>query len=279
MTYEIPQQLEYKEKIMFGLTFKQLAYAFLFGSIALIFFTKLNGIARYILTVIPSTLGALFMFFNFDEFLKNYIKYFKFREIYAGNPKLEKFIGLKEIKEYLDLLSERVKDYNELFKEYKSFINKTISKNSVRDRCFYLIIPETTNINIQTQICMQQLEQLNLKVERLNNEELKKLLIKSFYGNGKGSLIESISPESMINHSDYLEVNKQFNRIITAHGYPRIVEAGFLDNIVNSFLNFDLSLHIVPYSIETMMINLNKELQKQRADLYSAQIKQIINPS
>jgi len=31
MSYEIPQQLEYREKVVFGLTFSQLAWAMLFG--------------------------------------------------------------------------------------------------------------------------------------------------------------------------------------------------------------------------------------------------------
>ena len=40
--YEIPQQLEYKEKIVFGLTFKQLAYAFGFFPIIFFLIFKLN---------------------------------------------------------------------------------------------------------------------------------------------------------------------------------------------------------------------------------------------
>ena len=36
MAYEIPQQLEHKEKIIFGLTFTQLGWAMLFGLIALL---------------------------------------------------------------------------------------------------------------------------------------------------------------------------------------------------------------------------------------------------
>ena len=69
------------------------------------------------------------------------------------------------------------------------------------------------------------------------------------------------------------------SRTIYAHGYPRSVETGFLDKIVSSIGNFDLSIHIDPYDIETMMIFLNKELQKQRADLYAAKLKNIVNPS
>src|SRR3989344_4040219 len=77
----------------------------------------------------------------------------------------------------------------------------------------------------------------------------------------------------------HIEINGQFFRVIHAVGYPRLVEAGFLDRIVSLFGDFNISLHVHPFPIETMMINLNKELQKQRADLHSLQNKGIINPS
>ena len=86
--------------------------------------------------------------------------------------------------------------------------------------------------------------------------------------------------ETVINHyPKYIEINNQFFRVIHAVGYPRLVEAGFLDRVVSLFGDFNISLHINPFPIETMMINLNKELQKQRADLHSLQNKGIINPS
>src|SRR3989338_6322265 len=86
--------------------------------------------------------------------------------------------------------------------------------------------------------------------------------------------------ETVINHyPKYIEINNQFFRVIHAVGYPRLVEAGFLDRVVSLFGDFNISLHINPFPIETMMINFNKELQKQRADLHSLQNKGIINPS
>ena len=76
-----------------------------------------------------------------------------------------------------------------------------------------------------------------------------------------------------------IEEDSTLTRTIYAHGYPRNVETGFLDKIVSALGNFDLSMHIDPYDIETMMVFLNKELQKQRSDLYAAKLKNIINPS
>jgi hypothetical protein len=81
--YEIPQQLEYKEKIVFGLTFGQLAYVLLFFPFAFYFFFRLNApiAVRVFLTLIPISLGAGFMFFNLLERIKNWITWFKFRRI------------------------------------------------------------------------------------------------------------------------------------------------------------------------------------------------------
>ena len=55
MSYEIPQQLEYKEKIIFGLTFSQLLYALIFSPLALAFLFKLPLALTYrvILVLIP----------------------------------------------------------------------------------------------------------------------------------------------------------------------------------------------------------------------------------
>ena len=83
----------------------------------------------------------------------------------------------------------------------------------------------------------------------------------------------------MHNLPDYLDINGKFHRIVFASGYPRNVESGFLDKIVSSLADFNLSLHIKPYPIEKMLIDLNRELQKQQADLYAMKNKGIINPS
>jgi len=316
VAYQIPQQLEYQEKIIFGLTFKQLFYAIIFGTITLIIFKTIEApYFKVTLALIPSTLGIMFMFFNLENTIKDYWHFTRFKnnENYIGIKKIEnntiiannkvaiikvqpinfrikpsgeqeaimesfqKFLNSLdfpiqilmnteslELEDYLNSLKSRINQYEELFEHYKTHLQKVIKSNKIMDRIFYIVIPEQNNIEIQADICLQKLENLNLKAERLNNEQLQKL----FKANPK-----------INNHPKHLEVNKKFNRIIYAHGYPRTVEAGFLDRIVSSQGDFDLSLHIKPYPLETMLINLNKELQKQRADLYVMQNKQIINPS
>lgn len=342
MAYEIPQQLTYQEKIMFGLTFKQLLYAFLFGSIILIIFKGTENLSlKIILSMFPSLLGLGFIFFNLEDKIKNYYIFFKFRELNSKDSKLINFFGIKEIKEdfiinsknkkiailkvnpvnfsiksdnereaiiksfqkflnsldfpiqilmntesveledYLNSLKLRIPNpkFGDLFEKYKTHLHHTIKTSKIMNRIFYVIIPEEMDINIQISICLERLAGLNLKSKQLNSIELKKLLLIFFKGNGKGKLLEAIFPEYIHNHVDNLEINNQFQRIVYASGYPRYVESGFLDRIISSLGDFDLSIHLKPYPIEGMLIGLNRELQKQRADLYAMQMKGIINPS
>ena len=332
--YEIPQQLEYKEKIVFGLTFGQLAYALIFFPIAFSLFFKLNAsiYTRVFLTSIPCLLAAGFMFFDLSEKIKDYITWFK--HSYISKEKMNYFVGVKEIKDnlihtqksklavlkvepvnfsikakkeketivfsfqkflnsidfpiqilmttetleldsYLNILEKRVTDKKEIFNSYKKHMKGLIEENSAMNRNFYVVIPETTNIDIQIRVCIERLHSLNLKTKRLTDAEIKKVFMKIVnkqYG-------KEFLPEKIKNSIDFLTIDDKFHRIIYAYGYPRIVEEGFLDRLVSCSGNFDFSLHITPQPIELALISLNKGLQKQRADLYSAKIKNQLNPS
>jgi type IV secretory pathway VirB4 component len=342
MTYQIPQQLQYKEKIMFGLDFKQLAYAFVFGLISVIFFKTIgNFYIKYTLIMFSSGLGMGFIFLNLEKHIKNYVVFFKFQRVEKGNPKLGALIGIKGIEndviidskgkkiavlkvqplnyslktnveketiiysfqkflnsldfptqilmntesinldDYLSSLEKRLKEdrFKEIFDDYRKHLHKLITNNKLMNRVFYMVIPEKGDLKIQTDICIERLHALNLKVERLQTEELRKLLIDFFSGNQSLPGIKALFPEYAHNFQDYFDVNGQLHRIVYASGYPRNVESGFLDKIVSALADFNLSIHIKPYPIDTMLIDLNKELQKQQSDLYSMKTKGIINPS
>ena len=331
--YEIPQQLEYKEKIVFGLNFKQLAYAFGFFPFIFLLVFKLDASIgmRIFLASYPTALAIGFIFFDFESKLKKWISWYKIREptsfeiknffkikkiedkcIFTKKEKIailkvepinfslkpekekeaiilsfQKFLNSLDfpiqilmttenlnIGEYLGSLEGRVnKNSKEIFVKYKEHIQKVIEKDSVANRNFYLAIPERTNLEIQISICEERLHGLNLKTHRLNNPELKKLIIQIFNNE------KSILPKKIENTPYFLDLNNKYCRTIYAHGYPRSVESGFLDRIVSSIGDFNLSLHIEPMNLETTMVLLNKELQKQRADLYAARIKNQLNPS
>jgi len=335
--YEIPQQLEYKEKIIFGLTFSQLAYAFAFFPIAFFFLFKLNAslAVRFFLAMFPVCIGIGFIFFDLGTQLKKWLIWFRLREL-KKKEKIEQFFSIKKIednliytqkeklavlkidsinfqikpkkeqetitlafqrflnsldfpvqilmttenlsmKDYLDSLETRVKDENskEIFNEYKEHMQKMITENSVSNRNFYIVIPEKTDIDIQIKICEERLHGLNLRTHRLHDKQLKSLLMQVF-DLSKGS---KYLPDKIENNPSFVKINDKLSRTIYAYGYPRIVESGFLDRIVSSLGDFNLSIHIEPLSLEQTMILLNKELQKQRADLYAAKLKNQLNPS
>jgi hypothetical protein len=95
MAYEIPQQLEYKEKIMFGLTFKQLAYLFLFAPLGtyLYFKTDLSFPVKIFFLINISALAIGFIFLNLDYYLKAWIGWLKYRKITKPH-KLSNFVGV-----------------------------------------------------------------------------------------------------------------------------------------------------------------------------------------
>ncbi|MBI2657616.1 PrgI family protein [Candidatus Woesearchaeota archaeon] len=99
MSYEIPQQLQYEEKIIFGLTFKQLIYACIFGIPCLLIFfkSKIDIYIRAVIAMVLLGVASLFMFFNFSTYLKNILNWFKFREIRHLDLKMVQFIGIEKI--------------------------------------------------------------------------------------------------------------------------------------------------------------------------------------
>lgn len=328
--YEIPQQLEYKEKIVFGLTFKQLAYAFVFFPFVFTFLFKLNAsiYTRVLLASIPTILASGFMFFDLSSKIKDWYIWLRTRKL--SGEKLKSFLNFGEIKDnyiyydkkkiailkvdsmnfaiksqkeqettmlafqkflnsidfpiqilmttdtldlsvYLKGLESRffTNSNKEIFDSYKKHMSDLVNKNSAMNRNFYLVVPETTNLEIQVKICEDRLHSLNLKTFRIVKKQLKKLFSKF--------VDENINE---LNHfPDFLEIDGKFHKTIYAHGYPRMVEKGFLDKLVSCSGDFDFSLHINPQPIEQTLILLNRELQKQRADLYSAKLKNQFNPS
>jgi len=99
MPYEIPQQLQYEEKIIFGLTFKQLIYAAIFVIPALFIFlkTNLDIYVKSVIGVILIGIATLFIFFDFFSNLRNFISWIKFREAWLLQPKMIQFLGIEKI--------------------------------------------------------------------------------------------------------------------------------------------------------------------------------------
>ncbi|MDO8655752.1 MAG: DUF87 domain-containing protein, partial [Nanoarchaeota archaeon] len=163
-----------------------------------------------------------------------------------------------------------------------------ISTKGLLNRSFYLVIPEKKEIGIEIQVhvCEQLLKNMNLRYTLLKDEELKYVL-KGFFNDvyaedkkeTSNTLFHEIAPQQILSTPTELQINDTFVRTIAVKGYPRTVEEGFLDKIITLNGAIDLALHIEPYNIELMMVMLNKELQKQRGDLWSLERKGMINPT
>lgn len=346
MAYEIPQQLQHKERILFGLTFQQLGWASLFGSIVLIIITRKGNITNnIILSILPAIIGVLFVFFDINKWIKYFFHFFRFRQASLMSAKMKNLVGIKKIEKsiiyansevavlqvipmnfsiktedeqsgiiigfqkflnsldfsiqfvmttnnlnidsYLSDLKKRVNN-QKLFEDFSTFMQMNIRDNKMRTRLFYLVVPKKTDLNIQCQICKERLESMGLKTKRLNDSELINNL-HSFFNDGSveretdedidDDLHYLIAPNTVKDLVSTVMVNKKFCSVVAASGYPRSVESGFLDRIISSNDDFDISIYVEPFNIETMMVLLNRELQKQRADLYAEELKKSINPS
>ncbi len=346
MGYEIPQQLQHKEKIIFGLTFAQLGWGALFGFIVLIILTgKGSFTSKFITALFPAILGILFIFFDFSLWIKRITNFIKFRSATLNTQKMGSLINIKKvdnntiysnkelavlqvtpinfsiktkeeqetiiygfqkflnsidfpiqfvvtthnlnIDSYLDNLKEYISDET-LFEDFSNFMKQNIEENQMRNRLFFLIIPKHSNLDIQVEVCKERLKSIGLISKRITNKEILNNL-KLFFNDIDDEREQSdeendglqylIAPNYVKDNVNSLMINNKHCRIISAIGYPRVVESGFLDKIISSNDDFDISIHIEPFSIESTMILLNRELQKQRADLYAEEKKRSINPS
>jgi conjugal transfer ATP-binding protein TraC len=196
--------------------------------------------------------------------------------------------------DYLNNLEKKItKEDYEIFDDYKQFLNKIIKSKGLLNRKFHIIIPEEYDLSIQIKICETLIRSLGLQYKRLKTEEIKKY-VSSFFNDlysddNKTENIKEISKEDYLhycispkvieNNSNYMKIDNQFIRTIAVKDYPRAVQEGFLDNLITLNGKLDISLHIRPFLAEETMINVNSELQKQQADLWALEKKEISNPA
>ena len=101
MAYEIPQALRYEEKIILGLTFKQLAYIGAAGLLAVAvwkspapLFAKVSLIALFLI------IGGALAFLKLDEYASNAIKHYKSpRNMGCMDASMRSFVGVNDIRD------------------------------------------------------------------------------------------------------------------------------------------------------------------------------------
>jgi len=358
MTYEIPQSLQYTEKIIFDLTLVQLLYAAVFGLPAFLIYAKLHFslYVRIGLALIPVCIGLMFMYLDLWRKISDFWEFFKFRKATLFDRAMKRYLKLNAVEnscyhvqtkkgekcvavlrveplnfkiktkdernsiisafqkflnaldfpiqvlmytdelnldDYLEQLDFKVgkmgnATYKELLDAHKKYIDSIMREKLAANRRFLLAIMETEmGLDAQLKIVTELLRTMNLKCVRLGGRQLIHVLIRLFNNpRGRTDILKQektiytiIAPEEIVNRPEYIKVNQYYNRVISAVGYPRSVEEGFLDKIVTAAGNFDLSIHIEPFPIENTLIMLNKEVQKQRADLFAAELKHSFQPS
>ena len=122
MTYEIPQELEYKEKIVFGLNFEQLVYLLLFGFVILVILFKLNlnQELKVFLSTLVGVLAICFMFFNLRQKIKDFWDWYKFREFRVAGVRMKRLIPEINIQNnILEVGGKNGKDSNIKSKTYQ----------------------------------------------------------------------------------------------------------------------------------------------------------------
>mgnify|MGYP006420864867 CR=1 FL=1 len=359
MAYDIPPPLQHKEKIMFGLTFSQLAYAIptFLTLFVLIFKTNLSIEVSGTISCFLVFLAVFFMFFDGSAKIKHWWNFLKNPKVEVLSEKLKKIVDIKKIKgnvieqsksklailevipmnfmikneeeqesiivgfqkflnsldfsvqihitsnridldNHLNHTNNKIKNKIKKSKDcahlktladsYCGFVNESIKDNNVQNRSFYIIIREKDDLDMQSKVCTEKLASLGLKVKRLNETQIVNYF--KFYitnNKEKESKQEEVSdvahflyaPEKVQFFPDHFKVDDVFCKVIAVTGYPHSVEMGFLDKLISSGEKYDISIHIEPFPIEVTMIQLNRDLQKQQADLYADKKKGILNPS
>jgi hypothetical protein len=179
MSYEIPKNLKYEEKIVFNLSLPQAGYIGLFGTIgALVFFkTPLPFEVKAIIGLLFVGIGVGFAFLNLKEHLITFVHYFmRPRELGYLSKEMENFIEVRRISDntiYLSNGSAKAilqiqpinfhilspKQQEAIISAYKDFLNSLDFPIQ--------IIMRTVNLSLE-----DYLKALEIKVKKSKNEKL-----------------------------------------------------------------------------------------------------------
>gem|GEM_PF-665581 len=99
MSYDIPDKVKYRERIVFGLDVKQLCYFCVFVMLAFFSYSlPLEGEAKFVLPSILAILGAGFVFLNFEEHALDIWHYYTgVRKAAPSDAKAQQLVGIKSI--------------------------------------------------------------------------------------------------------------------------------------------------------------------------------------
>jgi type IV secretory pathway VirB4 component len=98
MSYEIPKELKYQEKMMLGLTFKQVMYGLITLLIVGITCTKdIPVISKIVFSTIPTTIALIFMFTNWPYELLFVFDWLSFQNLSPLSYRMKKYLSVTKI--------------------------------------------------------------------------------------------------------------------------------------------------------------------------------------
>lgn len=204
-----------------------------------------------------------------------------------------------------------------IFKDFRRYEERLLRENTVRERMFYIIVPMSASkdleknidsLNRKVEIIQESLFAIGLVNNRLTSDELvaflasyfeDRLLLRNEYLGGRTLLkrwMESreekidpkiekellstvLCPSRVEVTPDYIKINETYYRPIIGVGFPKYVESGWLERLIGTRDNYDISIHIEPTSIEAAKVMLHKQIVKEEADLAMSMAKGVPNPS
>ena len=179
MPYEIPQNLKYKEKIAFNLTFEQLVWLGLFGSIAAIvyFKTALPFPLKESIALLSASLGGGFAFLNFAGHVRTFSDY-KGGLVKAGyfDKKMQQLVDVKKVeKDAIFLKDGSIRAVLQVTPLNFSMLSKDEQRAIIKAYGDFLnsldftvqIVVRTVNLSLE-----EYLHSLNEKAVNAKNEKL-----------------------------------------------------------------------------------------------------------
>ncbi|MGV8085470.1 MAG: VirB4 family type IV secretion system protein [Candidatus Bilamarchaeum sp.] len=185
-----------------------------------------------------------------------------------------------------------------IYLDFRVFEENFLDNHEIKERKCYIAIPSKQGelqafqrLSESVEINIEKLRSCSLESRRLMDSELLDLL-RTYADNGVQekeieSKAEDVSTDQFRNiltpsfdiRKDRAIINGEFHRIIKTVGYPREVEDGWLQTFLAKNDNYDISMHIVPSTINSMLVYLHNQIIQQTSDLLLSTSKGTPNPS
>src|SRR3989338_8886189 len=206
MSYDIPPPLQHKEKIIFGLTFSQLAYALPSALLifAFVFKTSLSFVVSGPVSLIIACTASFFMFFDGMNKIKHGWNYLRNPKVKVMDKILKQIVDIQKIENKIvyqskaklailevipmNFILKTEEEKESILVSFQKFLNSLdfpiqihITSNPIhltehfthtQKRNFYIIIKEKDDLEMQVKVCAERLQIVGVRVKRLNDEQL-----------------------------------------------------------------------------------------------------------